>query len=80
VAGDAVRIRDLSGDGPLVRFGTDDDLNVTARPEGVRFLLISGAPIAEPVAWRGPIVMNTREELLHALRELRNGAFTKVPS
>ena len=43
----------------------------------MRFLLISGAPIDEPVAWHGPIVMNTREELLQAVKELNNGTFIK---
>ncbi len=50
VMGREVNIRDLSGDRTLVRFGTGDEVTVTAGPEGVRFLLISGAPIAEPVA------------------------------
>jgi redox-sensitive bicupin YhaK (pirin superfamily) len=75
VMGREVNIRDLSGDRTLVRFGTGDELTVTAGPEGVRFLLISGAPIAEPVAWHGPIVMNTQAELQQAMRELRNGTF-----
>jgi hypothetical protein len=43
----------------------------------VRFLLVSGAPIQEPVAWRGPIVMNTQEELRQAFEEYRNGTFLK---
>ena len=50
-------------------------MTVQAGPEGVRFLLISGAPIAEPVAWAGPIVMNTEAELRQAFAELRNGTF-----
>ena len=50
---------------------------VTAGPEGVRFLLVSGAPLQEPVAWHGPIVMNTKAELETAMRELRNGTFIK---
>ena len=50
---------------------------VQAGPDGVRFLLISGAPIDEPVAWHGPIVMNTRAELEQAFRELRNGTFIR---
>ena len=48
-----------------------------AGEEGVRFLLISGAPIQEPVAWHGPIVMNTRAELQQAMRDLQNGTFIK---
>jgi redox-sensitive bicupin YhaK (pirin superfamily) len=75
VGGAEVNIRDLSGDRTLVRFGTGDEVTVTAGPEGIRFLLISGAPIAEPVAWHGPIVMNTREELMRAFADLRNGTF-----
>ena len=43
--------------------------------QGVRFLLVSGKPLREPVAWRGPIVMNTQEELRVAFRELREGTF-----
>ena len=77
VAGQEVNIRDLSGNRTLIRFGTGDEVCLQAGPEGVRFLLISGAPINEPVAWHGPIVMNTREELMHAFTELRNGTFIK---
>ncbi|WP_170339743.1 pirin family protein [Ruegeria arenilitoris] len=77
VAGQELNIRDMSGNRTLVRFGTGDEITVQAGPEGVRFLLISGAPINEPVAWHGPIVMNTRAELEQAFRELRNGTFIK---
>lgn len=77
VSGQEVNIRDMSGDRTLVRFGTGDEITVQAGPEGVRFLLISGAPIQEPVAWHGPIVMNTKEELRQAFRELRNGTFIR---
>ncbi|KUP92061.1 pirin family protein [Tritonibacter horizontis] len=77
VAGQEVNIRDMSGDRTLVRFGTGDEITVQAGPEGVRFLLISGAPIQEPVAWHGPIVMNTQAELQKAFAELRNGTFIK---
>ena len=77
VAGEEVNIRDLSGDRTLVRFGSGDEITLQAGPEGVRFLLISGAPIAEPVAWHGPIVMNTQDELRQAMRDLRNGTFIK---
>jgi redox-sensitive bicupin YhaK (pirin superfamily) len=52
-------------------------VTVTAGPDGVRFLLISGAPIEEPVAWAGPIVMNTEAELQKAFTELRNGTFIR---
>jgi redox-sensitive bicupin YhaK (pirin superfamily) len=77
VAGQEVNIRDLSGNRTLIRFGTGDEVTVQAGPEGIRFLLISGAPIAEPVAWHGPIVMNTRDELRTAMADLRNGTFIK---
>ena len=70
-------MRDLSGNRTLIRFGTGDEVTVQAGEEGVRFLLISGAPIEEPVAWHGPIVMNTQEELRTAMRDLRNGTFLR---
>jgi hypothetical protein len=77
VGGQEVLVRDRSGNRTLVVFGAGDEVSVTAGPEGVRFLLISGAPIREPVAWHGPIVMNTREELMLAMSELRAGTFIK---
>jgi len=77
VMGREVNIRDLSGNRTLVRFGTGDEVTVTAGPKGVRFLLISGAPIQEPVAWHGPIVMNTAAEIRQAMQDLRNGTFIK---
>ncbi|MCX8225277.1 MAG: pirin family protein [Sulfitobacter sp.] len=78
IAGEEVNIRDLSGDRTLIRFGTGDEVTLQAGPEGVRFLLISGAPIDEPVAWHGPIVMNTQAELRQAMRDLNNGTFIKA--
>jgi redox-sensitive bicupin YhaK (pirin superfamily) len=77
VAGAEVNIRDLSGNRTLVNFDTGDSVTVQAGEEGVRFLLISGKPIEEPVAWHGPIVMNTRAELKLAVQELQNGTFIK---
>ncbi|NPD20576.1 pirin family protein [Alterinioella nitratireducens] len=77
VMGLEVNMRDLSGNRTLIRFGTGDEVTVQAGEEGVRFLLISGAPIEEPVAWHGPIVMNTQEELRTAMRDLRNGTFLR---
>ncbi len=77
VAGQEVNIRDLSGNRTLVQFGAGDEVEVTAGPDGVRFLLVAGAPIQEPVAWHGPIVMNTQAELQQAMKELRNGTFIK---
>ncbi len=78
VAGQEVNIRDMSGNRTLVQFDSGDEVTVQAGPEGIRFLLVSGAPLKEPVAWHGPIVMNTREELKQAVRELNNGTFIKA--
>jgi len=77
VMGQEVNIRDMSGDRTLVRFGTGDEVTVQAGDAGIRFLLISGAPLEEPVAWHGPIVMNTQAELRTAVQELNNGTFIK---
>ena len=64
-------------DETLVLYGDGDEVSVTSETKGVRFLLISGRPIAEPVAWYGPIVMNTQEELKLAFEEYQNGTFIK---
>ena len=77
VDGKEVNIRDLSGNRTLIRFGTGDNITVQAGEVGVRFLLISGAPIQETVAWHGPIVMNTQADLHQAMRDLQNNAFIK---
>ena len=61
----------------LVLFDRGDEVVVKAGPEGIRFLLVSGRPLEEPVAWYGPIVMNTQEQLKQAFAELRNGNFIK---
>ena len=61
----------------LVLFDRGDEITVQAGPEGIRFLLISGKPLEEPVAWYGPIVMNTQTELQTAMRELQTGKFIK---
>ncbi|HSH12914.1 MAG TPA: pirin family protein [Desulfurivibrionaceae bacterium] len=61
----------------LLLFTEGEGVRIEAEAEGVRFLLISGQPLAEPVAWRGPIVMNTQEELETAFREYREGTFIK---
>ena len=61
----------------LVLFDRGDEIAVQAGPEGMRFLLVSGAPIEEPVAWQGPIVMNTPEQLRQAWAELHTGGFIK---
>ena len=59
----------------LVLFDSGDEVTVQAGEEGIRFLLVSGQPLEEPVAWRGPIVMNTDDELRQAYAELRSGTF-----
>ena len=61
----------------LVLFDGGDEIVVSAGAEGMRFLLVSGKPIQEPVAWRGPIVMNTQEQLHQAFTELRQGHFIR---
>jgi quercetin 2,3-dioxygenase len=61
----------------LVLFDRGDEIVVQAGDQGIRFLLVSGKPIEEPVAWYGPIVMNTQEELREAVSELRDGTFIK---
>jgi len=66
VDGQEVHIRETTGNRSLVLF-----------EEGIRFLLVSGKPIKEPVAWYGPIVMNTRAELEQAVRELQRGTFIR---
>src|SRR5664280_1374908 len=61
----------------LVLFDSGDDVEVQAGEDGIRFLLVSGKPLQEPVAWYGPIVMNTQEELQQAYQELQKGTFLK---
>ncbi len=70
-------VREQTGNRSLVVFDQGDEVTVEAGDEGIRFLLVSGKPIAEPVAWYGPIVMNTQAELQQAVAELRNGTFIK---
>jgi redox-sensitive bicupin YhaK (pirin superfamily) len=69
--------REESGNRSLVLFDRGDEVVVQAGDEGIRFLLVSGKPIEEPVAWYGPIVMNTQEQLQRAVAELRAGTFIK---
>jgi redox-sensitive bicupin YhaK (pirin superfamily) len=77
-AGDGeILVREKIGNRSLVVFGSGDDVTVQAGEEGIRFLLVSGKPIEEPVAWYGPIVMNTNAELQQAVNELRSGTFIK---
>ena len=63
----------------LVLFDRGDEIVVQAGDEGIRFLLVSGRPLEEPVAWYGPIVMNTEDELRQAVAELRAGTFIRHP-
>jgi redox-sensitive bicupin YhaK (pirin superfamily) len=72
-----VLIREQTGNRSLVVFDRGDEVTVQAGEEGIRFLLISGRPLEEPVAWYGPIVMNTQAELRQAVSELRDGTFIK---
>ena len=59
-------------------FDRGDEVTVQAGDEGIRFLLVSGRPLEEPVAWHGPIVMNTQAELRQAMAELADGTFIKT--
>jgi len=70
-------VRERVGNRSLVLFDSGDEVSVEAGEDGVRFLLVSGKPIKEPVAWYGPIVMNSRAELEQAVAELRNGTFIR---
>jgi quercetin 2,3-dioxygenase len=69
--------REETGDRSLVLFDSGDEVTVQAGEEGIRFLLVSGKPIKEPVAWYGPIVMNSEAELQQAFSELRAGTFIR---
>jgi redox-sensitive bicupin YhaK (pirin superfamily) len=62
----------------LVLFDSGDEITVQAGPEGIRFLLVSGKPIEEPVAWYGPIVMNTQQQIREAMSDLQRGTFIKT--
>jgi redox-sensitive bicupin YhaK (pirin superfamily) len=70
-------VRERAGNRSLVVFDSGDEVTVQAGDQGIRFLLVSGKPIEEPVAWYGPIVMNTQAELQQAVAELQNGSFIK---
>ena len=75
--GEGAAGRDEAGNRSLVLFDSGDEITVQAGDAGIRFLLVSGRPIAEPVAWQGPIVMNTEAELRRAYAELHDGTFIK---
>jgi redox-sensitive bicupin YhaK (pirin superfamily) len=77
VDGEEILFRDQVGDRSLVLFDKGDEITVQAGDNGIRFLLVSGKPIQEPVAWYGPIVMNTQAELQEAVSELRAGTFIR---
>jgi redox-sensitive bicupin YhaK (pirin superfamily) len=68
---------DVADNRSLVLFDSGDEVVVQAGDQGLRFLLVSGTPLQEPIAWRGPIVMNTQEELKTAFEEYQNGTFLK---
>ena len=70
-------LQQFAGNRSLVLFDQGDSIRVESGERGGRFLLVSGEPIKEPVAWRGPIVMNTQDELRHAFHELKQGTFIK---
>jgi quercetin 2,3-dioxygenase len=77
VDGNEILLREQAGNRSLVLFDSGDEVTVQAGDEGIRFLLVSGKPIQEPVAWYGPIVMNTKDQLQQAMAELRNGTFIR---
>jgi redox-sensitive bicupin YhaK (pirin superfamily) len=76
-SGEEILIREQTGNRSLVMFDRGDEVTVQAGEEGLRFLLVSGKPIREPVAWYGPIVMNTQAELRTALNDLQRGTFIR---
>ncbi len=75
--GQDMLVRDKVGNRSLVVFGAGDEIVVRAGDEGVRFLLVSGRPLREPIAWHGPIVMNTDAEIRQAMMDLRDGSFIR---
>jgi quercetin 2,3-dioxygenase len=72
-----ILVRERTGNRSLVLFDSGDEVTVQAGDEGIRFILVSGKPIKEPVAWHGPIVMNSQAELQQAFTELRQGTFIR---
>ena len=65
-------------DRSLILFDSGDEVVVQAGDQGIRFLLVSGKPLKEPVAWYGPIVMNTQEQLRKAFEQLNEGTFLEA--
>jgi redox-sensitive bicupin YhaK (pirin superfamily) len=76
-AGPAAAAAEETGNRSLILFGGGDEITVQPGDTGIRFLLVSGRPLEEPVAWYGPIVMNTQEELRQAYAELQDGTFIR---
>jgi quercetin 2,3-dioxygenase len=72
-----ILVREQTGNRSLVLFDSGDEITVQAGDEGLRFILVSGKPIKEPVAWYGPIVMNSQAELQQAFTELKQGSFIR---
>jgi quercetin 2,3-dioxygenase len=72
-----ILVREQTGNRSLVLFDSGDEVTVHAGDEGIRFILVSGKPIKEPVAWYGPIVMNSQAELQQAFTELHSGTFIR---
>jgi quercetin 2,3-dioxygenase len=72
-----ILVRERTGNRSLVLFDSGDEISVQAGDEGIRFILVSGKPIKEPVAWYGPIVMNSQAELQQAFAELKQGTFIR---
>jgi quercetin 2,3-dioxygenase len=72
-----ILVREQTGNRSLVLFDSGDEISVQAGDEGIRFILVSGKPIKEPVAWYGPIVMNSQAELQQAFTELKQGTFIR---
>ena len=77
IDGQELHMREQTGNRSLVLFDSGDEITVTAGDDGIRFLLVSGRPLEEPVAWYGPIVMNTEAELRQAVADLRAGTFIR---
>ena len=74
---EAAAAGDEIGNRSLILFDQGDEVTVQAGEMGIRFLLVSGKPLEEPVAWHGPIVMNTEDELRQAVTEIQQGTFIK---
>jgi redox-sensitive bicupin YhaK (pirin superfamily) len=70
----------LIRDGDLAVLGEGDAVRIRAGADGARFILVAGRPLHEPVFKYGPFVMNSKEEIIQAIRDYQNGTFSKVPS